>query len=76
MVRRRRTSSPLVSHDYTASIDFLADYSYFEVSVTATTMHGKATAKKIVPVWSLYAKNRAKGMLQPPTSLTVSAGNI
>jgi hypothetical protein len=43
------TASPLVSHDYSASIDFLADYSYFDVAVTATTAHGKAAARKIVP---------------------------
>jgi hypothetical protein len=70
------TASPLVSHDYSASIDFLADYSYFDVSVTATTAHGKAAARKIVPIWSLYAKNRAKGIVQPPAALAASAGQL
>ena len=70
------TSAPFVSHDYTAAIDPMAQYNYFEVSVTVTKGTGPATAKKVVPIWSLYAKNRAKGIIQPPNTVSVSTSNL
>jgi len=70
------TTSPLVSHDYTPAIDPLAPYSYFDVTVAVTKSTGLATARKVVSIWSLYAKNRAKGIIQPPSSLSLSASAL
>jgi hypothetical protein len=70
------TNSPLVSHDYTQAINPLAPYSYFTASVTMTTANGTARAQKVIPIWSLYASNRAKGVIQPPSSISVSPGRF
>ena len=64
------TASPLVQHDYTASINPMAQFNFFDVSVTVTTSAGTATTQKVVPILSLYALNRAKGIIQPPSALT------
>ncbi|MCL2726291.1 MAG: PKD domain-containing protein [Polyangiaceae bacterium] len=65
------TTTPLITHDYSASVDALKEYNSFNVSVTVTNSQGTMTTKKVVPLWSLYAKNRSKGIIQPPS--TVSA---
>jgi PKD domain-containing protein len=70
------TSSPFVSHDYTPAIDPLVQYNYFDVSVTVTNGSGAATATKVVPIWSLYAKNRVKGIIQPPNTLSLSSSSL
>jgi len=57
------TTTPFVTHDYSAAVYPLKEYNSFNVSVTATMPSGKATAKKVVPIWSLYAKNRSKGIV-------------
>ncbi len=67
------TTSPLVTHDYSAAIKPLAQYNTFDVSVTATTSAGTATSRKRVPIWSLYAKNRDKGIIQPQNTLKTPA---
>src|SRR5262249_52217582 len=70
------THSPFVAHNYTAAINPLAPYNYFDVSVTATTASGTTTVHKVVPLWSLYAQNRSKGIIQPPNTLAVSSSNL
>jgi hypothetical protein len=70
------TTSSFVSHDYGAAINPMQQFNYFDVSVTATTSSGAAAATKVVPIWSLYAKNRAKGIVQPSNTLSVSSSNL
>ncbi len=70
--RTATTTSPLVTHDFSAAVDPRSEYSFFTVSVTRTTSAGSATVKKVVPVWSLYAKNRKKGIIQPPSAVVLS----
>jgi len=70
------TSGPFASHDYSGAIDLLAPFTFFEVSVTKTGSAETATAKKIIPIWSLYAKNRAKGIIQPTNTSSVSGSTL
>jgi hypothetical protein len=70
------TGSPIARHDYSSAVDPLAPYSYFNASVTVTTSSGPSTAQKVVPLWSLYAKNRAKGIVQPPSKLSGDSGHL
>ncbi len=66
------THSPLVAHDYTTAVNPLAQFSYFNASVTVTSDAGIAQAQKVVSIWSLYASNRAKGVIQPPNKISIS----
>jgi hypothetical protein len=70
------TTAPLVQHDYSKAVNPLATYSYFTASVTTTTASGAASAQKIVPVWSLYAFNRSKGIVQPPNTLSIGSSSM
>jgi len=70
------TTTPLVQHDYTAAVDPLAQYTYFTASVAVTTSAGTSSAQKVIPIWSLYAANRAKGIIQPPSSMSVSPTSL
>ena len=69
------TTTPLVTHDYSAAVDPLKEYNYFNVFVSVTNSQGTMTTKKVVPVWSLYAKNRSKGIIQPPSTVSFSLSN-
>ena len=64
------TTTPLITHDYSASVDPLKEYNSFNVSVSVTNSQGTMTTKKVVPLWSLYAKNRSKGIIQPPSTVS------
>jgi hypothetical protein len=66
------TDSPFVAHDYSASVNPLAPYNFFDVVVTSVSAAGTTTTRKVVPIWSLYAKNRSKGIVQPHSVLDVS----
>lgn len=70
------TTAPLVQHDYTASMKPLDEYTYFNASVSVTSASGTTTVAKIVPVWNLYVVNRAKGIIQPPSTFSVSGSNL
>ena len=70
------TTSPLISHDYTSAISPMAQYNYFDASVTVTTSAGATSAQKIVPILSVYAASRANGVVQPPTAMSVSGSNL
>jgi hypothetical protein len=70
------TSSPMESHDYTASVNPMLAYNYFQASVTVTTSAGSTTAKKVVPIFSVYADNRSRGIIQPPSTVAPSGSNL
>jgi hypothetical protein len=67
------TTSPLVEHDYTAAVNPMLPYNYFTAQVTVTSSSGTATTHKVVPILSVYAANRAKGVVQPPSALGVDS---
>jgi len=69
------TTTPLVTHNYSDAVDALKEYNYFTVSVSVTNSQGTMITKKVVPVWSLYAKNRSKGIIQPPSTVSFSLSN-
>ena len=58
------------------AVNPLAPFSFFTASVSATTAAGTTTTQKVVSIWSLYAKNRSKGIVQPPSSIAVSPTNL
>jgi len=66
-------SSPLIDHDYSAAMHPLDAVTNFSASVTVITLTGSATVTKVVPIWSLYAFNRGKRIVQPTSVLTKSA---
>ncbi len=70
------TTTPAISHDYTAGMNPLNEHSFFEAQVTVTTPSGSSTSKKVVPVWSLYARNRAKGIVQAPAKVLSTGKNV
>ncbi len=70
------TSSPIVSHDYTASVNPMLAYNYFQASVTVTASGGSTSAQKVVPIFSVYADNRSRGILQPPSTAAPSGNNL
>ncbi|HWL84742.1 MAG TPA: PKD domain-containing protein, partial [Polyangiaceae bacterium] len=70
------TSSPWITHDYTAGMNPLNEHSFFDAQVTVTTAASTSTVKKVVPVWSLYARNRAKGVVQPPAKISSTGTNV
>jgi hypothetical protein len=70
------TTSPLTSHDYSGAVNPLNLYNYFNASVTVTTSSGSTTVQKVVPIFSVYADNRSRGIVQPPSSLSLSGSNL
>ncbi len=70
------TSSPLVSHNYSASINPMLAYNYFQASVTVTASGGSTSAQKVVPIFSVYADNRSRGIVQPPSTAAPSGNNL
>jgi hypothetical protein len=70
------TSSPIVPHDYTASVNPMLAYNYFQASVTVTASGGSTSAQKVVPIFSVYADNRSRGILQPPSTAVPSGDNL
>ena len=71
------TTSPLVWHDYTAAMAPFSQFSFFDAQVSVTTSAGTVLEQKVVPIFSIYADNRAKGIVQPPTQVTsVSATSV
>lgn len=69
------TTVPVVTHDYSSAIDPFAEYSSFTASVVVRSASRTASAKKVVSLWNLYAKNRSKGIIQPPSTLTLAEKN-
>lgn len=65
------TTSAVAIHDYSAATNALSEYNTFTTSLVVTTSLGASTAQKVVPIWSLYAANRAKGVVRPPMRLRV-----
>lgn len=64
------TASPLVDHDYTAAVNPMAPYSFFNASVAVTSGGLTSVAQKVVSIFSLYALNRGKGIIQPPNTIS------
>lgn len=70
------TTAPVAEHDYSAAVDHLAQFSYFNASVAVTTAAGTTTSQKVVSIWSLYAANRAKGVVQPPSTASTTPSSF
>jgi hypothetical protein len=70
------TTSPLVSHDYTAAVNPMLPFNYFTASVSVTTSAGSTSTQKVVPIWSVYAANRAKGVVQPHVTIVPSGDGL
>jgi hypothetical protein len=68
-----RSSTPVVVHDYLASLSNSEPLVSFTPSVTVIRADGTAaTASSTIGLWNQYAANRARGRLQPPTSATLT----
>jgi hypothetical protein len=68
-----RSSTPVVVHDYLASLSNSEPLVSFTASVTVIRADGTAaTASSTIGLWNQYAANRSRGRLQPPTRATLT----
>jgi hypothetical protein len=67
------TTEPSLTHDYSSSVLPMNEYSYFTAKVTVTrgASSSSVSVQKVVPIWSLYAFNRAKGIVRPEASIAI-----
>ena len=60
------TTTPFISHDYSAAIDMAKLYTAFQADVTLhRDGHPDVSTPKTITVWNLYAINRQRGIIQP-----------